>query len=91
MADVEKMTVVLPPDMAGAVRDAVQTGQYASTSEVIGEAVREWHDRRDLLGYTVDELRDLVQAGIDSGPSIDAEEVFAGLRERLRAHLSDDI
>ncbi|WP_372052889.1 type II toxin-antitoxin system ParD family antitoxin (plasmid) [Tistrella mobilis] len=77
MADVEKMTVVLPPDMAGAVRDAVQTGQYASTSEVIGEAVREWHD--------------LVQAGIDSGPSIDAEEVFAGLRERLRTHLSDDI
>ncbi|WP_372069852.1 hypothetical protein [Tistrella mobilis] len=52
--------------------------------------MREWHDRRDLLGYTVDELRDLVQAGIDSGPSIDAGEVFAGLREKLRAHLSDD-
>ncbi|WP_372013334.1 type II toxin-antitoxin system ParD family antitoxin [Tistrella mobilis] len=39
------------------------------TSEAIREAVREWQERRDLLGYTVDELRVLVQEGIDSGPA----------------------
>ena len=30
---------------------------------------REWQERRDLLGYTVDELRTLVQEGLESGES----------------------
>lgn len=67
MANVEKMTIALTADQAGFVRNAVDAGQYASTSEAIREAVREWKERRDLLGYTVEELRGLVQEGIDSG------------------------
>ncbi|WP_372069282.1 type II toxin-antitoxin system ParD family antitoxin (plasmid) [Tistrella mobilis] len=63
------MTIALTPEMAGFVHHAVETGQYASTSEAIREAVREWQERRDLLGCTVDELRALVQEGIDSGPA----------------------
>ncbi|WP_372088664.1 type II toxin-antitoxin system ParD family antitoxin [Tistrella mobilis] len=69
MANVEKVTIALAPEMAGFVHHAVETGQYASTSEAIRETVREWQERRDLLGYTVDELRVLVQEGIDSGPA----------------------
>lgn len=69
MATVEKITIALTPEMAGFVRNAVAAGEYASTSEAIRDAVREWKERRDLLGYTADELRDLVQEGIDSGPS----------------------
>ena len=57
----------LTPEMASFVRRAVSAGEYASTSEAIREAVREWKERRDLLGYTVEELRELVQQGIDSG------------------------
>jgi antitoxin ParD1/3/4 len=59
----------LMPQMAGFVRNAVDAGEYASKSEAIGDAVREWKERRDLLGYTVEELRGLVQEDIDSGPS----------------------
>lgn len=66
---VEKITVALTPEMAGFVRKSVESGEYASTSEVIRAAVREWKERRDLLGYTVEELRELVQEGIDSGSS----------------------
>jgi antitoxin ParD1/3/4 len=69
MATVEKITISLTPEMAGFVRGAVDAGEYASTSEAIREAVREWKERRDLLGYTVDDLRKLVQEGIDSGTS----------------------
>lgn len=69
MSTVEKLTIALTPEMADFVRDAVASGQYASTSEAIREAVREWQERRELLGYTVEELRALVQEGIDSGPS----------------------
>jgi antitoxin ParD1/3/4 len=69
MGKVEKMTIALTPEMAGFVREVVAKGQYASTSEAIREAVREWQERRDLLGYTVEELRGLVQEGLDSGIS----------------------
>ncbi|MEZ5784633.1 MAG: type II toxin-antitoxin system ParD family antitoxin [Rhizobiaceae bacterium] len=84
MSTVEKMTIALTPEMAGFVRKAVESGEYASTSEAIREAVREWKERRDLLGYTVEELRGLVQEGIDSGPSrlANMEAVKAEARRR---------
>ena len=69
MGNVEKMTIALTPEMAGFVREVVAEGKYATTSEAIREAVREWQERRDLLGYTVEELRGLVQEGLESGIS----------------------
>lgn len=71
--------------MAGFVREAVEAGQYASTSEAIRDAVREWKERRDLLGYTIDELRELVAEGFASGPSrrSSMDEVKAEARRRF--------
>lgn len=83
MGSVEKMTIALTPEMAGFVRRAVESGEYASTSEAIREAVREWKERREPLGYTLDELRVLAQEGIDSGPPIDAATAFARIRAKL--------
>lgn len=85
MATVEKITIALTPEMAGFVRRAVDAGEFASTSEAIRDAVREWQERRDLLGYTVEELRDLVQEGLESGPSrsVTMAEVKAEARRRL--------
>lgn len=87
MATVEKITIALTAEMAGFVRKAVDAGEYASTSEAIREAVREWKERRDLLGYTADELRGLVQDGIDSGPSSRTAmaDVKAEARRRFEA------
>jgi len=84
MGRVEKITIALTPELAGFVRSAVESGDYASTSEAIREAVREWKERRDLLDYTVEELRELVREGIDSGPSAHATmaEVKAEARRR---------
>ncbi len=69
MGTVEKITIALTAEQAGFVRRAVEAGEYASTSEAIRDAVREWKERRDLLGYTVEELRVAVQEGLDSGTS----------------------
>jgi len=65
----EKITIALTPELAGFVRQFVESGEYASTSAVVRAAVREWKERRELLGYTAEELRGLVREGIDSGPS----------------------
>jgi antitoxin ParD1/3/4 len=85
MGTVEKITIALTAEQAGFVRGAVEAGEYASTSEVIREAVREWKERRDLLGYTVEELRGLVQEGLDSGPSsrLSMADVKADARRRM--------
>ena len=67
MSTVEKITIALTPEMAGFVRKAVESGEYASTSEAIREAVRDWKERRELLGYSVDELRRLIAEADASG------------------------
>jgi antitoxin ParD1/3/4 len=81
----EKITVALTPEMAECVRESVDSGEYASTSDVIRDAVREWKERRDHLGYTVEELRVLVRHGIDSGQSQHATmaDVKAEARRRF--------
>lgn len=85
MPTVEKIMISLTPEMAGSVRRAVDAGEYASTIEAIRDAVREWQERRNFLGYTVEELRDLAQEGLESGPSRHATvaEVKAEARRRV--------
>lgn len=41
----EKLSISLPTDMARMVRHQVETGGYASNSEVIREALRMWQQR----------------------------------------------
>ena len=41
----EKLSITLPADMARMVRHHVETGAYASNSEVIQDALRLWTDR----------------------------------------------
>lgn len=94
MAAVEKITIALTAEQAGFVRDAVASGACASTSEAIREGVREWKERHDLLGFTIEELQSLVEGGLDSGPSehADIEGLKAEARRRhvlARPPLSD--
>jgi antitoxin ParD1/3/4 len=81
MANVEKLSVAVTPEMASLMRNAVEAGEYASTSEVVREALRDWEYRRKQRDQAIEELRRLIQAGIDSGPSVDGEQLF----ERLKA------
>ncbi len=85
MSTVEKITIALTPEMASFVRNAVESGEYASTSEAIRDAVRQWQERRDLMGYSVDELRKLVKEGQSSGKSPHAK--MAALRAESRRRL----
>lgn len=57
MAGIERLTITLPADMAGLVKGAVNEGGYASTSEVIREALREWKLKRDLYARQLEALQ----------------------------------
>ncbi|HVW57048.1 MAG TPA: type II toxin-antitoxin system ParD family antitoxin [Rhizobiaceae bacterium] len=85
MSNVDKRSITLSPELASAVDEVVAAGEYASASEVVREALRHWKERRDLFGYTLEELRALVQEGIDSGPGryVSMEEIKAEARRRF--------
>lgn len=87
MANVEKISIALPSDMATLVRKAVETGDYASSSEVIREALREWKARRASRSEAVSELRRLWEEGIESGRSaaLDMADIKKRGRQRLQA------
>jgi len=63
MATIERLTITLPSDMAAVVKGAVEGGDYASSSEVVREALRDWKTKRAL------QLRELaaLKAEIDQG------------------------
>jgi antitoxin ParD1/3/4 len=65
MNTLERLTITLPPEMAEAVRSAVLAGEYASSSEIIREALRDWRHKRALQRRELEELRAQVQRGID--------------------------
>lgn len=69
MSIVEKISVALTSELAEMVRNAVETGQYASSSEVVREALRDWQFNHALREQRVQELRALWREGLDSGPS----------------------
>ena len=48
MAEIERLTITLPAAMAAAVKGAVAGGDYASSSEVIREALRDWAVKRAI-------------------------------------------
>ena len=57
MATVEKLSIALTHEMADEVRTAVKSGDYASSSEVIREALRDWRRKRALQDQEIEELR----------------------------------
>ena len=83
MAAIERISITLPAEMAASLRHTVEGGQYASTSEIVREALREWSRRRDDELRDLDALREAVKTGDASGPSIPADEVFAELRRMI--------
>jgi antitoxin ParD1/3/4 len=63
MSEIEKVSVALTTELAEKVRSAVRSGDYASSSEVVRDALRDWSERRDER----ERLRRLVEEGIASG------------------------
>jgi len=91
---VQKLSIALPKEMVKDIKSAVASGRYATTSEVIREAVRDWRDKpRELpervrVPKTKEEFRRRIQEAIDSldrGEGIPAEKVFARLEAKYAA------
>jgi antitoxin ParD1/3/4 len=86
MPTVEKISIALPPEMVAQVRLAVDTGEYASSSEVVRDALRDWTHKRQLQQSGVDELRRLWrQARKDKRPGVGVDSVLDQLERKYQA------
>ena len=63
MAEIERLTITLPSEMGAVVKGAVDDGDYASSSEVVREALRDWKMKRAIQMKEMEALK----ADIDKG------------------------
>lgn len=85
---IERMTITLPPDMANVVKSAVDTGDYASASEVVREALRDWKMKRALQLQELEALRSDIDKGLADLANgrvkdFDADRIIARGRQLL--------
>ena len=85
MSKIQKISVSLPLEMTNLINDAVISGDYASTSEVIREALRDWKQKRFIQLQNIEEIKQLWQEGLESGSGQfkNIEEIRQEARKRL--------
>jgi antitoxin ParD1/3/4 len=76
------LTISLSPQQVLRLQAAVKSGAYASNSEVVRDALRLWEEREERREASLEALRAEIRAGMESGPAIPADEVFARLEAK---------
>jgi antitoxin ParD1/3/4 len=86
MPDVRKVSIALTGEQIETLKAAVESGEYATTSEIVREALRDWQLKRRLRQEDIDRLRQLWDEGKASGPPkpFDIERTIAAARTRLK-------
>ena len=62
---VERITVTLTTDMSKTIKAAVRNGHYASNSEIVREALRDWRLKQLVQERELETLRQDVKQGLD--------------------------
>jgi antitoxin ParD1/3/4 len=86
MPDIQKVSIALTGEQLTALKAAVETGEYATTSEAVREALREWQWKRELRGEDLKRLRELWREGKASGHAapLDLADTRNEARQRLK-------
>ncbi|TBC89061.1 ribbon-helix-helix domain-containing protein [Rhizobium ruizarguesonis] len=78
MRNAEKVTITLTADMLQGIRDTVEAGEFATTSEAMRDAVRVWQRQRLEDAERLNAMRARIRRSLDDPrPSLTAEEAEA--------------
>ena len=61
------LTISLSPQQISRLQDAVESGSYASNSEVVRDALRLWEQRENMRQLEIDRLKRAYDEGMASG------------------------
>jgi len=75
MQSAEKISVTMTPEMLRIVRQSVEAGEFASTSEALRDAVRVWARQRIEDAERLNAIRARIRRSLDDPrPSLSAED-----------------
>lgn len=81
MATTEKLSITLPAEMVTAIKARVDAGAYASTSEILREAMRPWLRQEEEYEERILSIRARVQQSLDDPrPNLTSGEMRASGR-----------
>ena len=63
MPDIQKISVALTGEQLAALKAAIEAGEYATTSEIVREAIRDWQFKREVRQEDIKRLRKLLGEG----------------------------
>jgi len=86
MPDILKVSVALTGEQVSILKLAVEAGEYATTSEIIREALRDWQFKHDLRREELARMRAAWDQGVNSGEAapVDMKELRTEARKRLK-------
>ena len=85
MQHVERLSLTLPVEIARVIRSKVESGLYASNSEVVREAMRSWMEAETRRGERLDVIRaKIAAADADPRASLSDDELAAHFERRGR-------
>ena len=88
MAEHDKLTVLLPPELARSVREAIDGERYVVESDVVIDALNDWQIKQAVRAEKIVRLRELLDEGIASGSKPLTADEFARLKRDGRAALT---
>jgi antitoxin ParD1/3/4 len=85
----EKLSITLPAEMVAVIKEQVEAGRYASTSDMLRAAMRRWMRDEDEHAKRIAEIRaEIGEAIADPRPLLTPAEVEARL-DALAARYGD--
>ena len=93
MHSAEKISITMTPEMLRVIRESVEAGEYASTSEVIRDAMRVWQRQREEHAERIKSIKARIHRSLDDPrPDLSSEELDTQMREfiaKAEAEFSD--
>jgi antitoxin ParD1/3/4 len=87
----EKVSITMTPEMLRVIRETVDAGEYASTSEVIRDAMRVWQRDRQEHTERLNAIRSRIRHSFeDPRPDLSEDEASAALQAIL-AKVDEDL
>lgn len=77
------LTISLSPQQLARLNRAVESGAYASNSEVVRDALRLWEQREEIREMELARLKRAYEEGLASGEPIDGDEAFDRMRTKI--------
>jgi antitoxin ParD1/3/4 len=88
MSEFEKLSVLVPGDLARRIRGAVDGERYVVESDVILDALQDWEVKQQIRAAKVARLRELIREGEDSGFAEMPDDEFERIKQEGRALLA---